>query len=814
MTTIRAKKWIPGIIITLLLAAAAILQFGRMPEQAIYGLGLWLMPQHPPNPDVVVVGIDAEALHKHGPWPWPRNLLATLTTQLTTDKARVIAFVPTFETSQNAAALGYLHKLAALDAINNDPDATALVSRAQNVLSTDEAFAGSIQNAGNVILAASGLTHADSTLADLPAWLIFKMSVVHPAHIGVADIFFRPVNVNLRAPLALFGQAADGVGYLPDFPVNGMQPFIVNDGGQLLPTFSLLVAARDMDLKNSDIIPHATGGISLGNEYLFTDAQLRVQPRQYAFGAGHSAIPVYGFDNVLTGNIPAENFTGKAVIVGLTAGTAYSSTLLAAGMVSSILNGDLVAAPFWAWWLRGLLVLLVGIYLLVAVTRLRLWIGIAASVLVLILLANGEFAPLISRGLWLPLMLPRLFLIIGHAAVLAARYLHHWHGVPHEEFSKTNQQLALACQTLGRFDDALIHYGKCLPSLSLYENLLNLGHEHERHRRYPEAIEVYTEMKRLVPEFGNVDERLHKLQALDNHTTIMRGRGAQIMLPENGLQKPVLGRYELVRELGRGAMSVVYLGQDQKINRTVAIKTLSFNNEFEGGVPEEITRRFFREAETAGQLNHPNIVTIYDVGEDQGLAYIAMDYLAGEPLQHFAVPGKLLPIDEVTAIVVKIAEALEYAHSRHVVHRDIKPANIMYERLTGRLKITDFGVAGVLNANKTRTGTILGSPSYMSPEQVAGKQVDGRSDLYSLGITLYQLLRGELPFEAPSLTGLMFKVANTPPPDVTFLRPDIPTILKDVVERALQKPPSARFQTGAEMANALRLCRGKFKPAD
>lgn len=163
------------------------------------------------------------------------------------------------------------------------------------------------------------------------------------------------------------------------------------------------------------------------------------------------------------------------------------------------------------------------------------------------------------------------------------------------------------------------------------------------------------------------------------------------------------------------------------------------------------------------------------------------------------------------AVVIKVAEALEYAHSRQVVHRDIKPANIMYERQTGQLKITDFGVASLVNAARTRTGTILGSPSYMSPEQVAGKKVDGRSDLYSLGVTLYQLLRGELPFEAPSLTGLMFKISNTPPPDVTFLRPDIAPRLKEVVERALQKNPDARFQTGMELANAIRLCRGKFK---
>ena len=809
MTRIRVR-WIAGISVTLLVAVAAVSQLGRGLEQSAYEAGMWLVPQHPPNADVAVVGIDAAALQKHALWPWPRNILADLTSQLAADKVRVIAFAPEFDSPQNRLALDYLRKFAALHAVSNDPGAAALVAQAQTALDTDTSFAESIQNAGNVVLAANAAPASDTRRAALPPWLVFKVNVPHPDQSGIAGIFFNPIKVQLRPPLARLGQAAEGVGYLPDSSLTGSQPLIVSDDEQLLPAFALLVAAQDLGLKNSDIIPHAAGGISLGDQYLFTDASMRARPRSYAVGRSRNAIPVYAVDDVLEGKVPAENLTGKAVIVGLMADTASPRALAAAGMVSSILNDDLIATPFWAWWLRGLLILLLGIYLLVAVARLRIWLGIAASVLLLVLLVNGGLIPLITRGLWLPLTLPALFLIIGHMVVLTARYLSDRHGVSREDFSETNRQLALACQALGRFDEALARYGKCLPSNELHKNLLHLGHEHERHRRYAAAIEVYAEMKRLVPEFGDVDDRLQKLQALDSPTTITR-RGAHITLPENGLQKPVLGRYELIRELGRGAMSVVYLGRDQKINRTVAIKTLSFKDEFEGGVPEEISQRFFREAETAGRLNHPNIVTIYDVGEDQDLAYIAMDYLAGESLEHYTKPEKLLPIDEAMAVVIKVAEALEYAHSRQVVHRDIKPANIMYERQTGQLKITDFGVASLINAARTRTGTILGSPSYMSPEQVAGKKVDGRSDLYSLGVTLYQLLRGELPFEAPSLTGLMFKISNMPPPDVTFLRPDIATRLKEVVERALQKNPDARFQTGMELANAIRLCRGKVK---
>lgn len=805
---IQAKRWIPGVVITLFLATAAALQFVGGPEEIAYTIGAQLLPQRPARGDVAVVGIGAAALREYGAWPWPRSVLAKCIRRLAADRARVIAFVPRFEHPQNTLALDFLHKVAALDAVRKDTQAAMMVAQAQTALATDRTLASSIQSAGNVVLAAYGAPHSGGDAPTLPAWFVYRMSVPFPDTAGVAGMIFSPVDVAVHLPLTQLAQAADGIGYLSTSPPRGLQPLLVNVGGALLPSLSLQVAARDLGLQRRDIVPHDSGGISLGNEYLFTDAHMQVRARPDA-GGSRDTIPIYGFDAVQADTVPAADFTDKAVIIGLTAGRPNPRALAVAERVAGILDDSLVATPFWAWWLRGLLTLVVGAYLLLMVPRLGTWLGVAVSTLIMILLVNGEFIPLISHGLWLPLTLPMLFLIIGHGALLTTGYLRKRLGVSRGELSETNRQLALACQTLGRFDDALRHYGGCLPTPALYENLLSLGHEHERHRRYPQAAEVYVEMKRLVAEFGDVEDRLQKLQALDNQTTLTRKRGPHINLTDNGLQKPVLGRYELVKELGRGAMSVVYLGRDQKINRIVAIKTLSFRDEFEGTVPEEISRRFFSEAETAGRLNHPNIVTIYDIGEDQGLAYIAMDYLRGTPLQPYALPGALLPLDEVMAIIIKIAEALDYAHGRQVVHRDIKPANIMYDRETGQLKVTDFGVASLVNVTRTRTGTILGSPSYMSPEQVAGKKVDGRSDLYSLGVTLYQLLRGELPFEAPSLTGLMFKVSNTPPPDVTFLRPDIPPALKDAVERALEKSPDARFQTGKEMALAIGLCRGR-----
>ena len=270
----------------------------------------------------------------------------------------------------------------------------------------------------------------------------------------------------------------------------------------------------------------------------------------------------------------------------------------------------------------------------------------------------------------------------------------------------------------------------------------------------------------------------------------------------------MLGRYQIEKELGKGAMGVVYLGRDPKINRVVAIKTMALSQEFDEDELKDVKERFFREAETAGRLNHPNIVTMYDAGEEHDLAYIAMEFLKGKDLVPFTKPNNLLPLDKAMNIVARVADALDYAHKNNVVHRDVKPANFMYEPDTDTVKVTDFGIARITDSSKTKTGMVLGTPSYMSPEQLSGKKIDGRSDLFSLGVTLYQLACGKLPFEGDSMAQLMFKIANEPQPDIRTVKPDLPDCLVDILNKALVKDADHRYQTGAEMAADIRTCLG------
>jgi serine/threonine-protein kinase len=266
----------------------------------------------------------------------------------------------------------------------------------------------------------------------------------------------------------------------------------------------------------------------------------------------------------------------------------------------------------------------------------------------------------------------------------------------------------------------------------------------------------------------------------------------------------MLGRYQIEKELGKGAMGVVYEGRDPKIGRVVAIKTLALAEEFEGEELEDVKQRFFREAETAGRLNHPNIVTIFDAGEEHDLAYIAMEFLKGRDLVPYTKPGSLLPIDKTVSIIARVADALGYAHRQNVVHRDIKPANIMYEPEGDMVKVTDFGIARITDASKTKTGMVLGSPFYMSPEQLAGKKIDGRSDLFSLAVTLYLLLCGQLPFDGDSMAQLLFNIASEPAPDILRFNPTLPQAFSVFFGRAMAKSADARFQTGEEFGEALR----------
>ncbi|PZP30683.1 MAG: serine/threonine protein kinase [Roseateles depolymerans] len=264
-----------------------------------------------------------------------------------------------------------------------------------------------------------------------------------------------------------------------------------------------------------------------------------------------------------------------------------------------------------------------------------------------------------------------------------------------------------------------------------------------------------------------------------------------------------LGDFELGAEIGRGAMAVVYKATQRGTGRQVAIKRLALQREFSAEDLAEVRERFMREAQAAQRLEHPDILQVVDAGQDGGDTWIAMEYVLGRDLSLFTRPGQLLPVREVVQLGARLARALAYAHSQGVVHRDIKPANVMLDRVNGSLKLMDFGIARIGDGSRTRTGLVLGTPSFMSPEQLAGLKVDGRSDLYSLGVLLYQMLCGVLPHHSDSMARLMQQIATEPAPDIRTHRPELPEALALVLALALEKRPELRYGSGEQMARDL-----------
>ncbi len=266
-----------------------------------------------------------------------------------------------------------------------------------------------------------------------------------------------------------------------------------------------------------------------------------------------------------------------------------------------------------------------------------------------------------------------------------------------------------------------------------------------------------------------------------------------------------LGRYVIQSELGRGAMGVVYKANDTVLERTVAVKTVNMALEREGALKYEA--RFYQEARAAGSLNHPNIVTVYDVGKEGDIAYMAMELIEGVEVRSMIAEGRAVPVAQAVSIAAQVAEGLAYAHQHGVVHRDVKPANIMVVK-DGLVKITDFGIARMRAASDelTQTGVMLGSPKYMSPEQVIGKRADQRSDLFSLGVILYELLTGAAPFNGENVTALMYQIVNFAPPAPSVVNPAVPELLDYIVAKMLAKPLEERYQSAADLAQDLRAC--------
>ena len=438
----------------------------------------------------------------------------------------------------------------------------------------------------------------------------------------------------------------------------------------------------------------------------------------------------------------------------------------------------MIIAPSWA---HALEVLLPALFAIVALlffperNRKEIVILTIAGVFILLLVQA-----LFLVGVHVRIDLGRAILMFVGVGALTTYLVPDVRKVSSDAFKRGSDFLAA-----GRLEPAFAEFRRCNPSETVAAVMYKLSLAFEQQAK-PERAEAVLEWMK----------RTHSAVTSDETLSTKKLNGA----PQR------LGRYVIEKRIGRGAMGAVYLAKDPRINRPVALKAIPIEKEFEDEELKEARLRFYREAESAGRLTHPSIITVFDAGEDKGLAYIAMEYVPGIPLREFTDPKRLLAPKRALELAAMTAEALDYAHNQGVIHRDIKPANLLYNPKEGSLKISDFGVARITDNNRTKTGIVLGTPKYMSPEQLGAEKLTGLSDLFSLGVTLYELLVGEVPCRASNIAVLMTKITTEDPSPVSSRRAGIPPSVDAVLGKALAKNPTQRFSCGAEMAIALRNC--------
>ncbi|MGQ0578700.1 MAG: CHASE2 domain-containing serine/threonine-protein kinase [Betaproteobacteria bacterium] len=841
-TAFWKADWFLGLVVAVVSLVASGSDLIQSLERQAYDLGV-RVSSHAPSQRVAVIAIDDQSIANIGRWPWPREIHAQMIGSLKQAGAKVVGYASFFFEPQVDPGLGYIHKLAELyQALpppqqQNFAEFASVLAEADDALNSDRKLAAAVAQAGNValpMLFTIGEPRGNPDQA-LAGYVLTSQITKVIDRIGAGDSNIFPVpTLQAIAPLEEIATGAAAVGHLNALPdVDGStrtEPLVVRHYDQYFPSFSLVLAARSLNLGPAEVELRLGEGVKLGNLAIKTDPYLQMYTYFYKDRDGKPAFPLDSFYDVISGKIPAEKYRDKVVLIGATAagvgtyqvtpispGTAPVVTL--AHSVSSILEEDFFVTPTWGFWVEKAAFLLVALYLILLLPRLKAGMGFTVSAVLLVSLFAAHLVLMAGQLMWIQLMASAVLLVIGHVLLTTKRFLSTERGKARSDLdsAESNRMLGLAFQGQGQFDMAFDKFKKVPLDDQLMDNLYNLALDFERKRQFNKAQAVYEYMATYNPKFRDLDKKLNRAKQM-SETVILGGGGrantSTLVLEGAAVEKPMLGRYQVEKELGKGAMGVVYLGKDPKIGRIVAIKTMALSQEFEADELAEVKQRFFREAETAGRLNHPNIVTIYDAGEEHDLAYIAMEFLKGKDLVPQTKPGNLLPLPKTLSVIARVAEALAYAHQQNVVHRDIKPANIMYDAQADSVKVTDFGIARITDSSKTKTGMVLGTPSYMSPEQLAGKKIDGQSDLFSLGVTLYQLACGSLPFKGDSMTQLMFKIANEPPADILGINPTLPECLVAIINKALAKDVAARYKSGDEMAQTLRQCAAQFGTVD
>ncbi len=747
--------------------------------------------------DVALVRIDEASQARHGRAPWPRDLQARLLDRL--GGASVVVLTDPFigrESERALAELQHIHAAVVADPVlARHPELPALLERSESSLDGDARLMRSLEQHQRTLL----------SLGPLPP---LTAPTSPPA--GTAT----PSGAPLSAPWPLPGlrDTAAGIGHgdLGTDPDNVLRhhPVQRQVGVYRVSSLALLAAGLHRGLTPTQVDAALQAQPPrLGSRPIALDAQHRVSP---VWSRPPDALATVSALDVLGGHpVALQRLQGRIVVVGRDdAETAASRVRLPDGRTvtpaealartaAALAGGQWVQQPGWTAGVPWLLLAGVAAYLLRVVPRLTTPSAAALTVVAALGLGVVTHLLLAQAHLWLPLTLPGGALLAGHGGL--------WLGDRWQRRRRRRRHSPVLLDT--PVVDTVI-------SVDHAPDLPDAGTSRAAPLSAPAPLTTTPDsgsdfvttrpslgaMPTVPPSTLSAPLPLDATQPLRREAVI-----AAMTAPTPATEPARLGPFVLDREIARGAMGRIYLAHDSRDGQVVAVKTLALAREFEGYALQEARQRFRREALAASRLQHPDIVHVVRTGEDRQIAYIAMEHLSGHDLTPCLQRDRLLPIATVATIAMRIAAALAHAHAQGVIHRDIKPANVMIDLARHQVKVTDFGIARVIGTSRTRTGLILGSPSYMSPEQLAGREVDGRSDLYSLGVMMFQMLTGELPLQGHTMAALIGAIAHTPAPDVRDRRPEVPEALANIVGILLEKRPELRYRDGQELAADLRL---------
>ena len=820
----------------------------------------------PGSADVVIVAIDAHSQAQRGAWPWSRDLHSRLVDRLHAAGAKVVVYAEPFVEPESQRALFEWQRIAttvaADPALAHHPELPVLLSLSREQLDADGQFARSLASQGHSLLALAPWSGEEVANAAGLGGRVTALLEAEPPGAGAAAADALP---HPPWPLRRLAQAARAVGHLElTEDTDGVlrrHALRREVQGQSVASLAWLAALLQKGLPVTTPAQTDTRATSLSTLSVPWATDGRVAPifaspdlfRQPAFVR-------LGADAVIDGRFNGRAVAGKLVLIGridpavrlagvtLPDGENAAPVEVLAHLSSALLTGQLVAQPLWARNLHWLVALAVLGYLFVLAPRLTAGSGLLISGLGALCLLLAAQLGLSAQHVWAPMVLPAALLLLGHLAVLAGRRRGQTVIRPRRKSAPSAGDAAASAPGVFNagpqpVDPPTLTPIPVLPVAAVAAGPISRpgaltgaaqglaapsgggGSSHSlssMQHSLPAPSASVADLQRSRPvtlskgDTAAIDAtesagRAHSPRAVDlslaaTQPLYERARpSASSDSVSAASSTRRLGRYEIERELGRGTMGRVYLARDVGSGREVALKTMALTSEFEGFALHDAKLRFQREALAACRLEHPDIVRVLDSGEERGLVYIAMERLYGHDLTQHIRPGGLLSMRSVVVVGLRVATALAYAHRQGVVHRDIKPANVMIDPARAQVKLTDFGIARLTDSARTRTGLVLGSPSYMSPEQLIGRPADGRSDLYSLGVVLFQMLTGQLPMQAHTLADLIQAVTREPAPDLRRLRPEAPPALADILGILLQKRPELRYADGDQLATDLRL---------